>query len=113
MKTQRQPFLGMALLAIMSFMSLPSLAEYYVSEVTLSPGQQTKIYLPDMYLEAMTRYGSGYPYSWSSDNSSVCTATTYRSRTYCNIYAKSVGTTKIHYHGEYYRNGVIYDYDCY
>ena len=113
MKTQRQHFLGMALLAIMSFMSLPSLAEYYVSEVTLSPGQQTKIYLPDMYLEAMTRYGSGYPYSWSSDNSSVCTATTYRSRTYCNIYAKSVGTTKIHYHGEYYRNGVIYDYDCY
>ncbi len=35
--------------------------EYYVSEVTLSPGQQTKIYLPDMYVEAMTRYGSGYP----------------------------------------------------
>lgn len=87
--------------------------EYYVSEVTLSPGQQTKIYLPDMYVEAMTRYGSGYPYTWSSDNSSVCTATTYRSRTYCNIYAKSVGSTKIHYHGEYYRNGVIYDYNCY
>ena len=87
--------------------------EYYVSEVTLSPGQQTKIYLPDMYVEAMTRYGSGYPYTWSSDNSSVCTATTYRSRTYCNIYAKSVGSTKIHYHGEYYRNGVIFDYNCY
>lgn len=113
MKTQRQHFLGMALLTVMSFMSLPSLAEYYVSEVTLSPGQQTRIYLPDMYVEAMNRYGSGHPYNWLSDNSSVCTATTYRSRTYCSIYAKSVGTTKIHYHGEYYRNGVIYDYDCY
>ena len=98
----------------MALMPLATKAtEYYVSEVTLSPGQQTKIYLPDMYVEAMTRYGSGYPYTWSSDNSSVCTATTYRSRTYCNIYAKSVGSTKIHYHGEYYRNGVIYDYNCY
>ena len=98
----------------MALMPLTTKAtEYYVSEVTLSPGQQTKIYLPDMYVEAMTRYGSGYPYTWSSDNSSICTATTYRSRTYCNIYAKSVGSTKIHYHGEYYRNGVIYDYNCY
>ena len=87
--------------------------EYYVSEITLNPGQQVKVYLPDMYVEAMNNYGGGYPYSWSSDNQNICTATGYKSRTFCNIYAKAVGDTKIHYHGEYYRNGVIYDYDCY
>lgn len=87
--------------------------EYYVSEITLNPGQQVKVYLPDMYVEAMNNFGGGYPYSWSSDNQNICTATGYKSRTFCNIYAKTVGDTKLHYHGEYYRNGVIYDYDCY
>lgn len=113
MKTQRQ-FLLMVLLAIFALVPFSSAsAEQFIANITLKQGERTKLNLSSAYQSIMTSYGSGLSYSWRSDNSNVCTATTYRTKIYCEIFANSVGTTEIHYKGEYWSGTNIIEYTCY
>ncbi len=114
MKLQRQHFFRMVLFAIVTFAPFASVsAEQFIANITLKQGERLRLNLSSAYQDIMTRYGRGYPYSWWSENTNVCTATSYRTKTYCEIYANGIGTTQIHYTGEYYSGGVIYEYACY
>lgn len=99
---------------IMSLFTFSSAsAEQFIANVTLKQGERTRLTIPNAYQTILANYGSGYPYSWWSDNTYVCTATSYRSKNFCEIYANSVGTTEIHYKGEYYSGGVHSELTCY
>lgn len=114
MKLQRQHFLRMVILTILLLSSFTSVsAEQFIGNITLKQGERLRLNLSSAYQDIMTRYGRGYPYSWWSENTNICTATSYRTKTYCEIYANGIGTTQIHYTGEYYSGGVIYEYTCY
>lgn len=91
--------------------SVSNATSYYGGEIEIKMGEMKTVNLGEALAEAMNQFGAGYPYSWKSSNTSVIT-TSMPGRTKCTIYCCGFGTTTLKYHGEYYRNGVIYDIDC-
>lgn len=113
MKSQRQ-FLLVVLLAIFALVPFSSAsAEQFIANITLKQGESKRLNLSDAYQSIMSKNGSGLLYSWKSDNSNVCTATSYHSRIFCEIFGNSVGTTEIHYKDEYWSGTNIIEYSCY
>jgi hypothetical protein len=112
MKTQRQFFLTvlLAIFALDPFSSAS--AEQFIANITLKKGERTALMLSSAYQSIMISYGSALPYSWKTDNDNICSVSS-PTRIDCNIYAKSVGTTYIHYKGEYWSGTNTIEYSCY
>ena len=109
-----RPFYSLSLFLLTLLFVIPSTAhatKYSGGTIELYLTQQQRVNLSEMLAEAMNQFGAGYPYSWKSSNPEVF-RTTMPSRTHCNVYACGIGTAELTYHGEYYRNGTIYDIDC-
>ena len=101
MKTQKQ-FRGLVLLALFALVPFSSAsAEQFIANITLKLGERKELNLSSSYQSIMINYGSALPYSWKTDNDNICSVSSI-TRIGCYIYAKSIGTTEVHYKGEYW-----------
>ena len=112
MRTQRH-FLRLVLLALYALVPFSSVsAEKFIANITLKKGEQTELTLSSTYQDIMRTYGGALSYSWKTDNDNIC-STSSPTRISCTIFAKSIGTTEIHYKGEYWSGSNIIEYTCY